>query len=239
MTATPRAGTASRPSATTKGTRTLLLGGGVAGPLFTVVVGAQMAAREGFDPARHPLSLLSVGDMGWVQIANFVLAGTLFLAGAIGMRRVLDSGPAGTWGPRLIAALGVALIWGGVFVADPADSFPPGTPAGPPETLSWHGALHTLGPVVGLLAPTVACFVFARRFGRLGRQGWAAYCVTTGVVAALLAVAAFPAADYRLLFTGDVLLNLCASVVAAILLTGVPAPEEMTAPPRSRNATTP
>jgi hypothetical protein len=203
----------------TKAIRTLLACGVVAGPLFTVVALVQMVTRDGFDPSRHPLSLLSNGDLGWVQITNFVLAGLLFLAGAVGMRPILRPGPGGTWGPRLIGAMGVALVWGGVFVADPAQGFPPGTPPGVPDQLSWHSILHTVAPVVGYWAPVVACFVLARRFRWAGQRSWATYCTVTGLVSPLLALAAFPAADFRLLFAGGVLVWSWASVVAARLLT--------------------
>jgi hypothetical protein len=212
-------GASSASERTTTVTRALLACGVAAGPLFIVVDLFQMAARAGFDPARHPISLLSTGELGWIQITNFVVAGLLFVAAAVGMRRVLQGDRGGTWGPRLIGAMGLALIWGGVMVADPADGFPPGTPPGRPDQLSWHGTLHTIGPVVGYLAPLVACFVFARRFGGLGRRGWAAYCTATGVVAPLIAVAAFPTGDFRLLFAGGVLLWGWASVLAAHLLT--------------------
>ena len=43
--------------------------------------------RQALSP--HPLSLLSLGDLGWIQIANFVVTGLLVTACAIGMRRVL------------------------------------------------------------------------------------------------------------------------------------------------------
>ncbi len=178
-----------------------------------------MLTRDGFDPSRHPISLLSLGELGWIQITNFVVAGLLFVAAAVGMRQVLAHGRGGTCGPLPIGVLGVALVWGGVFVADPADGFPPGTPPGRPDRLSWHGVLHTIAPVVGLLAPLVACLVFARRFGGLRRRGWAAYCRATGVVAAVIAVAAFPTGDFRPLFPGGVLLWVWASVMAAYLLT--------------------
>lgn len=65
--------------------RTLLTGGVVAGPLFLIVALIQAAPRPGFDWVRHPLSLLSLGNFGWVQIANFVLTGVLFIGSAAGM----------------------------------------------------------------------------------------------------------------------------------------------------------
>lgn len=162
-------------------TRTLLGSGAAAGPIFIAVALIQAATRSGFDPVEHPLSLLSVGDMGWIQIANFVLTGLLFLVAAVGLRRTLSPGPASVWGPRLIGAFGAALIVGGVFVADPGLGFPPGTPEGVADELSWHGMVHSAAPVVGFLALSVACFVFARRSLRLGERRWAAWSIFTGI----------------------------------------------------------
>jgi hypothetical protein len=72
-----------------------LLGCGlVAGPLFIAASLTQAFTRKGFDLARHPISLLSLGAPGWVQIANFVVCGTLYLLGAAGMRQALDQSPA-------------------------------------------------------------------------------------------------------------------------------------------------
>jgi hypothetical protein len=162
-------------------TRMLLGGGAAAGPIFIAAALIQAATRTGFDAVKHPLSLLSLGELGWIQITNFVLAGLLFLATAVGLRRALDPGPASLWGPRLIGAFGVALIGGGVFVADPGLGFPPGTPQGVPDELSWHGAVHAAAPVVGFLALSLACFVFARRSLRLGERGWAGWSIFTGI----------------------------------------------------------
>jgi hypothetical protein len=100
---------AGAPTTTTTRTRMLLTGGVVAGPLFVAVGLAQAFTRAGFDPVRHPLSLLSLGDFGWIQITNFVTAGLLFLGAAVGVRRVLHGGRAGTWGPLLLGAFGAPL----------------------------------------------------------------------------------------------------------------------------------
>jgi Protein of unknown function (DUF998) len=161
-------------------TRRLLTCGAVAGPLYLTVAFGQVLTRDGFDLTRHPLSLLSVGELGWIQITNFVLAGLLYLAGAVGIRRTMRSGRGRIWGPRLIGAFGVSLIWGGVFVADPAYGFPPGTPDGT-GPISWHGALHSVAPAVGFIALAAACFVFARRFAGQGQRRWAAYSLSTGL----------------------------------------------------------
>ena len=98
-----------------------LLGCGlVAGPLFIAASLTQAFTRKGFDLARHPISLLSLGALGWVQIANFVVCGTLYLLGAAGMRQALGQSRGGTWGPLLIGVteqlgLAYAPTYGVVF----------------------------------------------------------------------------------------------------------------------------
>jgi hypothetical protein len=177
-------------SETNTPTRILLTFGLVAGPLFTLVALAQVLTRDGFDLSRHPLSLLSLGDLGWIQIINFVVSGLLAVGFAVGVRRALGRGRGAIWGPRLLALYGVGLVAGGVFIADPALGFPPGTPDGIPDQFSWHAILHAIAPPLAFLALVVACFVFVRRFAGLGQRGWAAYTTATGVVC--LALGAWP-----------------------------------------------
>src|SRR5438094_8937570 len=107
-------------------TRNLLTCGVVAGPLFVGVVLIQALTRSGFDLTRHPLSLLSLGDLGWIQISNFVVTGVLSIACAIGMRRALRGGRAATWGRILVGTWGVGLVAAGDFRAEPAACLTPG-----------------------------------------------------------------------------------------------------------------
>ena len=184
-----------KPSATAKTsqqTARLLSAGIVAGPLFLLVWALQAFTRDGFDPDRHPISLLSLGDLGWIQIANFVVTGALFVACAVGLRRVLHPGRGGTWGPVLIGALGAGLITAGVFVTDAGAGFPAGAPEGAPE-MSWHGVLHEIGYVVVMLSWTAACFVLRSRFTTSGRRRWARACLVA--VAAVVVISAWPHPD--------------------------------------------
>jgi hypothetical membrane protein len=152
----------------------LLACGVVAGPLYAALVVGQALTRDGFDISRHPASMLSNGAGGWLQIVNFVLSGLLFVAFAAGLRRLPATG---TWGPRLIAVFGAGMVVAGVFTADPADGFPPGTPSGAPTTMSWHGGVHFLVASIAFLALITACFVLARRFGA---GGWAVFSRVAG-----------------------------------------------------------
>jgi hypothetical membrane protein len=174
-----------RPATASAGARTrALLGCGVvAGPLFVVVVVAQVLTRAGYDLGRHPISMLALGEHGWIQTANFVVSGLLAVACAVGIRRALHPGRGGTWGPVLVAGYGAGLIVAGVFVADPAWGFPPGSADGVPETLSLHAMLHGVGFVLAFGSLTAACLVFARRDAGLGRRGWVGYSVVTAIAA--------------------------------------------------------
>src|SRR4051812_38032909 len=98
----------------TRRTSRLLACGVVAGPLFIVVVVIQAVTRTGFDLGYHPLSLLSLGDLGWIQVINFVVTGMLFVACAVGLRRAPLAGRGRTWGPTLVGAFGVGLIVSGI-----------------------------------------------------------------------------------------------------------------------------
>jgi len=158
----------------------LLLAGLFAGPLFAVTFLVEGAFRDGYDPLRHPVSSLSLGTTGRIQIANFLVAGALTLTFAVGLRRGLKPGPGAAAGPVLIAVWGVGLLGAGIFVTDPVSGYPAGTPA-TPDRPSWHGILHDM--VFSL--PGFACFatamlVFAYAFARRHAPGWAIYSGLSG-----------------------------------------------------------
>jgi hypothetical protein len=158
--------------------------GAVAGPLFVVTGLAQAFVRTGFDLREHTLSLLSNGNLGWIQIANFVVSGALFLVGAAGMRAAVRDRPGRRWGPLLVGVFGLGMLAAGVFVPDPAYGFPPGTADGKPASISWHGALHYTCATLAFLSLVGACVVFARRFCRLGEARWGIGSLLTGLLVA-------------------------------------------------------
>ncbi|GKQ38448.1 hypothetical protein ALMP_49790 [Streptomyces sp. A012304] len=163
----------------------LLTCGMAAGPLFTVAYLLAGAGRVGYRPFRHPVSSLALGRTGWAQTANFLFAGLLSLTFAVGLWRV---GPS-LVGALLIGAWAVGLLGAGAFRTDPVSGYPPGTP----DQLQRHtraGALHDLFSLIGFLALTVACFVFALS----DSTGWTVYSIASGVLFATtmaLASAAF------------------------------------------------
>jgi hypothetical protein len=162
-------------------TKTLLVCGVIAGPLFVIAFLIEGATRTGYDPLRHPISSLAFGDWGWTQSANFLITGLLTLAFAIGLRRALRPLGGPTGGTLLIGAYAIGLLGAGVFVTDPMNGYPPGTPD-KRLIYSVHGILHDLFSTVVFLGLPAACFVFGRWFAARKRRGWATYSVVTGVV---------------------------------------------------------
>jgi hypothetical protein len=166
----------------TKWSKLLLSCGVIAGPLYIAIGIIQILTRKGYDIRRQALSLLSNGELGWIQIANFIVSGLLVIACAVGIRKILHSDRSGTWGPLLLGGYGVGLIAAGIFVPDPALGFPPGTATGTAETVSSHGILHFVSGGIGFLSLIAACFVFARWFAASKQSGWAAFSIITGLI---------------------------------------------------------
>ena len=185
--ATRRVEAPSAPAETaTRLTRALLACGVPAGSLFMIVALVQAFTRPGFDLRRHAISMLALGDLGWIQVTDFIGCGLLIVALAAGVRRALHPGPAGTWGPVLLGAYGVGLVAAGLFRTDPALGFPPGAPAGMPAAMSWHAVLHSIAFFVAFTSLTAACFVLARRFAQVGQRRWTVYCAATGAATPVL-----------------------------------------------------
>lgn len=186
-----------------RGTRPdrLLMGGAVAGPFYVALALAQALTRPGFDLRQHDISLLANGSLGWIQIGNFLISGLLTIAAAVGLRAALFTGPARTWGPRLVGVYGACIALAGLFVADPMGGFPPGSASA--TTMTWHGGLHLLCGLVGFLALIAACFVFARRFFSEQRPVWGMYSAANGAL-------------YLLTFIGSVFLSQSAPELAVL-----------------------
>ncbi len=166
--------------------RTLLRCGIVLMPLFYVTVAAQLLTRSGFDITRHPLSLLSLGHEGWIQIANFLIAGMLGIACALGLRTRHGRPDAGGAAAALVATFGVGMIIAGLFPPDALLGFPPGSPDEIPARMSGHAILHGVGFFIAFVSLIASCFVLARRFARAGESGWSLYSATTGALTLVL-----------------------------------------------------
>ena len=161
-------------------TKWLLLCGAIAGPIFTAAWFLQGPARADYDPMRHPISSLSIGEFGWMQALNFLVIGTLTIAVALGLPNALQSRGGSKWGPILVGLIGLGFIGAGLFVTDPMNGYPVGTPALPTQ-FTVVGRLHRLFSAFFFLGLPGACFVLARLFAKNGEQTWATYSRATGI----------------------------------------------------------
>jgi hypothetical protein len=162
-----------------------LLGYGVLAGAFYLAAGVTLAiTRAGFSFADHPLSVLMLGDHGWMQRANIMITGAMVLAAAVGFSRALRGSSRSRMVGALLLLYGVCLVLSGVFPPDPIAGFPPGE-AGDQATLA--GVLHLAFGGMGFLALAAAAAVLAGWFTTVGRDGWA----TRSRIAAVVIVLAF------------------------------------------------
>jgi hypothetical protein len=144
-------------------TRRLLTAAALAGPFFFASVITQMLARDGFDLRVHPISLLATGDLGWIQMATFALAGAGVIALAVARRRLVRDGVGHRLVPLFTGIFGVGLVLAGLFVMDPEYGFPAGTPAGPAAAMSWHSIVQSAAAATAFTALAVGCIVLGGR----------------------------------------------------------------------------
>ncbi|HWZ23234.1 MAG TPA: DUF998 domain-containing protein [Cytophagaceae bacterium] len=161
-------------------TKLFLWCGVISSILFVTTFSIEGATRIGYDPLRYPISSLSIGMLGWIQITNFLVTGFFILAFAVGLRRTLRYSIGGVWGPLLIGFVGIGLIGGGIFSTDPVFGYPTNMPLLLKQQ-SVHGHLHNIFSMLVFIGLPIACFVFCRRFIILRKPGWAAYSMLTAI----------------------------------------------------------
>jgi hypothetical protein len=165
-------------------------------PVFYALAALQLALRPGYDIRTQPISFLALGELGWIQVANFLLTGALALAGALGLRRALRGQRGGTAGPILAALYGIGMIGAGLFGPDPLPA-----PGQAPQ-MSATGAVHMVAFLISFLSLIVACFVFARRFGAIGKPGWALYSIASPLLAPALVAASMASPSWAGVIVG-------------------------------------
>ena len=128
----------------------------IGSPLFVVIFTLEGWIRPGYEPIRMYVSELSLGSRGWIQSANFMVFGLLFLMFTQSVAGEFQTEKASRGGILLLSIIAICYLAFGFFVMDPV-----GTPR---NELTFSGIIHALiGEVVLVLIP-VSCFVFLRRF---------------------------------------------------------------------------
>ncbi|MFD8205581.1 DUF998 domain-containing protein [Streptomyces sp. NPDC059695] len=215
------------PSPSRSAGRGLTAGAVVAGPLFLGAGALQGLTRDGFDFRRHAISQLALGEAGWTQTVNFLIAGALLIAGAAGLRRLLGAGA--VWGPALVGTFGASFWAAAAFPADAGAGFPAGAPEA--TVMSGHGSAHMLAGMVGYLSLCAAFVVLARPLAARGHRGWA---VASRLVPVAVLAGFAASAVSVLAFTAGAGLGLLWLAAVAARLSAAPADRWRTASPADR-----
>ena len=128
--------------------------------------------KPNYDPICDFVSEAAIGEGGWVQIANFLTAGTLLAVSSFALSRTVSR-----WTGRLVGVVGAGLVCAGVFVTDPV----------PHDHTTWHGTVHNVVSILVFVCLSLACFPTAR--WRPSRS-WRLYCHATGIAVPTLFVTA-------------------------------------------------
>lgn len=163
-----------------KRTKTLLLFGPIGSILFIIMFLIEGATREGYSPFRFPISSLSIGDLGWIQITNFIISGSLIFLFAFGLRNALLPSKDSKWIPRLIGAVGLGLIGAGIFSSDPVFGYPMTEPLAIAQS-TIHGHLHDFFSIFVFVCLPITCFKYRKRFTILNEQRWSLYSLLTAI----------------------------------------------------------
>jgi hypothetical membrane protein len=164
-------------------TKKLLLAGLVGPVVFIVTFLVEGATRPGYNPWLMYVSQLATGPGGWVQIANFLVFGTLMLTFAIGLR-MATAGTRGSIGaPVLLSLFAMAMLVAGIFTTDPGLGYPVGAP--PAHTL--HGTIHGFAGLAVFTLLPAAAFVMAWHFATAQRSArWTVYSIAVAVALIVL-----------------------------------------------------
>lgn len=148
------------------------IAGIAAGPLFLLATLVQLPLNDGLDLARHAFSYLTLGPVGWLQQANFVVVGCLYAGSSVAVGRAVG-GRSGKSTAVLTALIGAGMVVSGLFVPDPSFGYPPGAPPGVPAELSTSSIVHGVAFTVSVLAWLTLLAIMSWWHRRGGRRRWA------------------------------------------------------------------
>lgn len=134
-------------------TRSMLGWGVVAGPFYLIFGLILALTRPGFDLIRDALSLLLIGDLGWLHWLNLVLSGLMAIVAAIGLLRTPEWSRSAA---ALVGVYGLCLVLSAIFPPDVTHSFPPGEGGG---EFSTQGILHFVFGGLGFVSVGVAATI--------------------------------------------------------------------------------
>lgn len=176
--------------------------GAVGAVLFVLVFTLDGLTRSGYRPLYHPVSALSLGERGRIQVVNFIGCGFLIALGGVGIGWMTVPSVKGVIAAILVVAFGLALVASGWWAMDPMREYPPGTPAGTPKETSRAHELHDYAGAVVFGSLPAAGLILTWWFAESSMAGWAVYSglILAGLVVGFLKFGAAWEEDHR--YTG-------------------------------------
>src|SRR5450759_1070787 len=90
---------------------------GILAPIiFVGVFTVEGVLRNGYDPMRMYISVLSLGNRGWIQISNFIVLGLLLFIFTLGLSKEFQTGKASRGGIITLYIISVLFFISGPFV---------------------------------------------------------------------------------------------------------------------------
>lgn len=160
----------------------LLWAGILAAALFITVTAVEIFARPGFSIQLHAISMLSLGERGWVMAATFILSGALVLLFAFGLFQASGAVVA----TILFALYGAGLILAGIFPAPAGLGFPPGTPEDMQPVMDRGATIHSIAFMLAFSALILSCFALGLHFWQSGMMGTAIIALLVGLAIPVL-----------------------------------------------------
>jgi hypothetical protein len=157
--------------------RGLLWAGVVGPPLFVAVFLVDGVIHPAYNTVTDFVSELSRGELGWLQITNFLVLAAALLTFAVGIYWGTRRGPGSVAGAALFAIMGASLVVAGLAVTDAHTS----------TVQTTSGSLHNAASLPVFAGLIAACFVFSRRF----QGGMRAYSIASGVFVLVFFFATF------------------------------------------------
>jgi hypothetical protein len=149
--------------------RRMAWAGIVVPPLFVLVFLILGFVKPNYSPVSQVVSEGSIGQLGWIQVANFLVFGSALVVFAIGLWVGFGDRVSGRVGSVLIAIAGVGIFLAGPFVADPGAN-----------VVTSHGAIHIAVSLVAFAGLAGAAVAFARRFA--ADRGFVIFSILVAVV---------------------------------------------------------
>lgn len=143
----------------------LLLGAGLlAAVLFVAITLVEIFVRPGFSIQRHAISMLSLGERGWLMAAVFIISGFLTLVFALGFWQASGA----VFATVLLALYGAGLVLAGIFPAPAGMGFPPGTPEDMQPVMDRGATIHSIAFMLAFGALILASLALGLHYWQAG-----------------------------------------------------------------------